>query len=127
MSVDPVFCGKIHVTAVKNEKWFWYDYKTSPKTDDIILDFAKKVCPKDYTWDRQSVSQKSGDEFRSILEDSIGAKLDIPDNTSYSVTYSENYNPVKKKNSYSILLFCQEKFLSKDTFKGDRTAIDIYI
>lgn len=127
IGVEPSFCGKVHVIAVKNNKWFWYDYKTSAKNDKKILELIKDICPKEYTWERQPISKEKGELFCSIIEKAIDGKLDIPENASYSVTHSSNYNPVKKRDLHSILLFCQEKFVNNKSYTGDRTAIDIFI
>ena len=127
MKVEPTFCGKIHVTTVKNNKWFWYDYQTSLLNDKKILKLAKSICPKRYTWNREPISEKNGELLRSTIEEAIGEKLDIPQNSVYSATLSKSYNPLNKKDSHSILLFCQEKFSNDISYAGDRTAIDIYI
>ena len=127
MRTEPVFCGKIHITAVKNNKWFWYDFITTAKQDKKILEFAKTVCPDHYTTARQHIREENGKTFREIIEKAIGEKIDAPADSAYSVTYSKNYNPIKKKDSYSILLFCEENFIDFKKCPGDRTAIDIYI
>ena len=127
MKVQPVFNGKIHVTAVKNEKWSWYDYETSAKDDEKILEVAKDICPYKYTLDRQHLSKEAGDRLRSVVENAIGEKLDIPEDPIYSTTYSPSYNFAKDKNSYSILLFCQQNLGKDGEVRHDRTAVDIYI
>ena len=127
MRTEPVFCGKIHVTAVKNNKWFWYDYKTSPKDDKKIVELAKLFLPKEYTTERQRLPERKGEIFRSAIEKVIGEKLDIPKSPVYSASYSQNYNPKRKKTIHSILLFCHEKLTVNNLLSHDRTAIDIYI
>lgn len=127
MRTEPVFCGKIHVTAVKNEKWFWYDYKTSPKDDKKIVELAKLFLPKEYTTERQRLPERKGEIFRSAIEKVIGEKLDIPEPPIYSATHSQDYNPKKKRITHSILLFCQKKPTINEPMVSDRTAIDIYI
>ena len=127
MNVQPVFNGKIHVTAVKNEKWSWYDYETSKADDEKILEVAKDICPYKYTLDRQHISNEAGDRLRSVVENAIGEKLDIPEDTVYSTTFSPSYNFAKDENSYSILLFCQQRLGEDGKVRSDRTAVDIYI
>lgn len=122
MKATPIFCGKIHVTAVKNNKWAWYDFVTPAKKDKEILEFTKNICPVPYTVSRQSISQQDGKAFQGIVEQIIGQKLDVPEDSAYSILYSQNHDSKKNKVIYSILLFCQEKRIN-----GDRTAIDIYI
>ena len=127
MKTEPVFCGKIHVTAVKNGKWFWYDYITNAQQDSKILAVARHICPESYTTSRQHISQHQGEAFRATIEKAIGEKLNLPEDGAYSVTHAQGYNPVKGRDSHSILLFCEEKFLNGRNLDGDRTAIDIYI
>lgn len=127
MKIQPIFKGKVKVTAVKDEKWSWYDYKTSSKADKEILNIVEKVCPETFTWNRQSISKEDGDKFVALLEKSTGKKLDIPEDSSYSVTRSKSYSYLKRRDLNSILLFCEEKYGKRNKFTGDRTAIDIYI
>jgi len=127
MKVQPTFNGKIHVTAVKDEQWTWYDYKTSKKDDKKILDAVKDIYPKYYTLDRQAISQDDGEKIRAVIENAIGEKLDIPEDPVYSATYSKFYSVPKKKDTHSLLLFASEKFGSRGKIVGDRTAVDIYI
>lgn len=127
MKVQPVFKGKIHVTAVKDEQWTWYDYKTSEEDDKKILNAVKDIYPKYYTLDRQAISQKDGEQIREIIENAIGEKLDIPNDPVYSATYSKFYSVPKNKDGYSLLLFASEKFGSRGKIVGDRTAVDILI
>ncbi len=126
MKTEPVFCGKIHITEIKNGKRFLYDFKTSAKNDKKILEFAQTVCPDTFSLSRQNIALKSGEDFREIIEKSIGKKINIPNDASYSVLHSENYNSVKKKKTHSILLFCEEILAGRRNL-GDCTAIDIYI
>jgi len=127
VKIQPIFKGKVKVTAVNDEKWSWYDYKTSSKADKEILNIVEEVCPDTFTWNRQPISKEDGDRFVSLLEKSTGEKLDIPEDPSYSVTRSKSYSYLKRKDLNSVLLFCEEKFSKRNKFTGDRTAIDIYI
>ena len=126
MRTEPVFCGKIHVTTIKNGKYIWKDFKTNKKSDEKILEISQKICPNEYTWERQAISQEDGNMFRKVIEKTVGQNLDIPENAAYSVTYSKVYNPVKKRDTHSILLFCEERF-GKLLGAENRTAVDIYI
>ena len=127
MRIQPTFNGKVHVTAVKDEQWTWYDYKTSKKDDEKILNAVKDIYPKYYTLDRQAISQEDGEQIRGIIENAIGEKLDIPEDAVYSATYSKFHSVPKNKDCYSLLLFASEKFGSRGKIVGDRTAVDILI
>ena len=92
------------------------------KKDKEILEFTKNICSVPYTVSRQPISEQDGKTFQGIVEQIIGQKLDVPEDSAYSILYSQNHDSKKNKVIYSILLFCQEKRIN-----GDRTAIDIYI